>query len=31
MEIDIPAVKKLHVDFDFDEATFEIQTEQLLN
>lgn len=31
MEIDIPAVRKEHVGFEFDEATFEITTEKLLD
>ncbi|MFT5443203.1 MAG: hypothetical protein ACI8W3_002249 [Myxococcota bacterium] len=30
MQIDIPAVKKEHVGFEFDEATFEIRSEKLV-
>ena len=30
MQIDIDAVKKAHVGFEFDEATFEIKTEKLV-
>ena len=31
MEIDIPAVRKAHVGFEFDEATFEIKPEILID